>query len=94
MTFKIWETKLIANLTKNIVNLPFDGIETLVFDSDFKIGVAPGSAQMDYLRHSLNPIHKKAWNERTEPYMDDYADFLQGRFKKVTYAYHIKSIPN
>ena len=60
------------------VNLPFDGIETLMSESDFKIGVAPGSAQMDFLRQSSNPIHKKAWVERTEPYVDAYANFLEG----------------
>ena len=79
LTFKFWETRLIANLTKRVTKLPFTSIETLVIDSDYKLGTAPGSAQMDFLQHSSNPIHKLAWKERMEPNMDTYEGFLDGK---------------
>ena len=80
LTFKFWETRLIANLTKRVTKLPFTSIETLVIDSDYKLGTAPGSAQMDFLQYSSNPIHKLAWKERMEPNMDAYEGFLEGNY--------------
>ena len=69
---------LISNLSKRIVNVPFEGIESLIYGSNFKIAVLPGSAQMDFFRYTSNPAHKEAWQERIEPYMDTTIDFLQG----------------
>ena len=80
LTFRFWKARLISNLTKRVTILPFTSIETLVTDSDYKLGTAPGSAQMDFLQHSSNPIHKLAWKERMEPNMDAYEGFLEGNY--------------
>ena len=78
--FKNWEARLISNVSKRVIRFPYDSIETMMLKSDDKIGVAPGSAQMDYFRHSPDPMLKKAWDEKIEPNLDEYNDFLQGRY--------------
>ena len=59
-------------------NLPFDGIETLMLNSDYKIAIYPGTIDEDAFQHSNNPVMKKAWKERIEPYMDFYKEFFSG----------------
>ena len=81
LVFRHWKARLIANLSVRVINLPFDSIETLMLNSDFKISVAPGSAQHDYFRHSTNPMLKNVFEERIRPNMNDYKEFLQGEMK-------------
>ena len=59
-------------------NLPFDGIETLMLNSDYKIAIYPGTIDEDAFQHSNNPVMKKAWKERIEPYVDFYKEFFSG----------------
>ena len=39
-----WEAMLISYLATRVIVLPFDGISSLVENSDFKIGLSPGSS--------------------------------------------------
>ena len=78
LVFRHWKARLIANLSVRIIKLPFDSIETLMLNSDFKISVAPGSAQHDYFRYSSNLLLRNVYEERIDPNIDDYKDFLQG----------------
>ena len=59
-------------------NLPFDGIETLMLNSNYKIGIIPGTSSEDFFRYSNDPVMQKAWKERIEPYMDFYKEFFEG----------------
>ena len=78
LVFKHWKARLISNLSERIISLPYDSIETLMLKSGDRIGVAPGSAQMDFFRHSSDLTLKKAWEKTIEPNLDEYQDFLQG----------------
>ena len=67
----------------------------MMLKSDDKIGVAPGSAQMDYFRHSPDRMLKKAWDEKIEPNLDQYNDFLQGRYNigQMIFHFDLKMVP-
>ena len=80
LVFRHWKARLISNLSLRVIDLPFDSIETLMLNSDFKISVAPGSQQHDYFRHSSDPLLRKAFNERIDPNIEDYKNFLQGEY--------------
>ena len=50
-----WEAMLISYLATRVIVLPFDGISSLVENSDFKIGLSPGSS---YEARPYNCPHK------------------------------------
>ena len=67
-----WEAMIVSYLSTRIINIPFNGIPSLVTTTDFKLLTLPGSAQADSFKHSKDLFWQKAWNERMEPYLDDY----------------------
>ena len=66
----MWEAMLVSYLAATIIVLPFDSIQTLMSQSDFKVAVQPGTYQQSVFEDSLDPIWQAAWKERAEPYMD------------------------
>ena len=69
---------LISELSERRVKLPFDSIETLLSNSDYKIGVMPGYYNEEFFKTSSDPIIQRAWIERIQPYLDDYDEMIQG----------------
>ena len=78
--YRYWEATLDASLLVEKTNLPFDGIETLMLNSNYRIAVYPGTLHEDFFRHSNDPVMKKAWTERIEPYMDFYKEHFASNF--------------
>ena len=70
-----WEAMLISNLSIVVIPLPFDSIEKLLTESDFKIALNPGSSYEDAFKTSTDPIWKAVWTERIQPYLEDYRGF-------------------
>lgn len=68
------------------VNLPFDGIETLMINSDYKILVMPGTITANAFKNSKDPIWQKAWADRIEPNLDFYKEYLKAQGKLVASA--------
>lgn len=81
-----WNANLISSLTSINIKFPFDKLETLLKDTDFKIAVLPGSAHMDNFALSNRPYYMKAWKERIEPYLDEYKPY-HGNF--ITFHFKI-----
>ena len=76
--YKFWEATLDASLLVRKVNLPFDGLETLLLNSDYRVATFPDSAYTDGFKYSKVPERKKAWTERIEPNMDFYEEYYEG----------------
>ena len=74
------EAMLISELSARRSIIPFDSIETLLLNSDYKIGVMPTTYFEDFFRNSKDPIIQRAWIERVEPYLDYYDEILQGMY--------------
>ena len=72
MLFSLWKAKLISYLAQRNIILPFDGVESLMLTSDYKILLNPGTAQVDSFKYAENPLWKKAWLERIEPNIEFY----------------------
>ena len=79
LVYKVWEATLDASLLVRKVNLPFDGLETLLLNSDYRIATFPDSAYTDSFKFSKVPERKKAWSERIEPYMEFYEEYFEGK---------------
>ena len=72
-----WEAMLISNLSTRVITLPFNGLETLLTQSDFKIAVKPGTSFVDAFKHSTNPVWQSAWTNRIQPYLNDYSEYFE-----------------
>lgn len=75
VVYYYWEAMLVSYLSTRFVVLPFTNIRELVENSDYKIGLIRGSSHESYFKTSSDPIVQKAYSERIEPYLDDFAPF-------------------
>ena len=78
MLFSLWKAKLISYLAQRSIVLPFDGVESLMLNSDYKIFAWPSSAQTDSFKLSKVPIWQQAWLERMEPNQEFYKEYIEG----------------
>ena len=67
-----WEAMLISYLATRVITLPFNGIETLLAQSDFKIALNPGTSYEDSFKISTDPVWQAAWTGRIQPYLEEY----------------------
>ena len=74
--FSLWKAKLISYLARRNIALPFDGVESLMLSTDYKILLEPHTAQMDSFQLSDIPLWKQAWTERIKPNLDFYDEFI------------------
>ena len=70
-----WEAMLISYLSTRFVVLPFTNIRELVENSNYRIGLMPGSSQESYFKTSTDPFVQEAYSERIEPYLDEFDQF-------------------
>ena len=82
MFYYMWEAMLVSYLAATIIVLPFDSIQTLMSQSDFKVAVQPGTYQQSVFEDSLDPIWQAAWKERAEPYMDLYKSYYSESYNR------------
>ena len=64
---------LISYLATRKIVLPFNSVEELVKKSDYKIAIIPGTNAENVFKYSSDETWQKAWNERIEPYLQNYA---------------------
>ena len=76
--YLLWEAKLISNLSKRTIQLPFTDLASLLSNSDYKIGLMVGSSQENSFRYSEDPLFQRAWTERIEPYLQKYKNYKSG----------------
>ena len=68
---------LISYLSARTITLPFKDIEEWMLKTDSKMFVEPYSAHMDFFRYSSVPIFQRVYNERIEPNLPFFVDFLE-----------------
>ena len=72
-----WEAMLISYLSTRVIVLPFTNIKELVENSDFRIGLNPGSSYEDAFKYSTDTIWQNAYSKRIEPNLDEYRPFYE-----------------
>ena len=70
-----WEAMLVSYLSTKIIVLPFTNIQELLKNSDYRIGLIGGTSQEDYFKLSSDPFMQKAYNERIEPFLEEFKPF-------------------
>ena len=72
VTYYHWEAMLVSYLSTRITVLPFTTIGEMLKESDYRIGLMPGTIQEDFFKLSPDPMLQQAFKERIEPYLEDY----------------------
>ena len=85
--YRYWEATLTSSLFVRKTVLPFDGVETLMLNSDYKIGVVADTAQMNAFKFSRIPLWQKAWLERMEPNLYFYREYIQGLYLEFKHVH-------
>ena len=81
MLYLQWEAMLISYLAQRVTVIPFDSIPKLVADTDFKISLMPGTSFEDVFKTATDPYWQKAWNDRIEPFLEDYRPYYGNSIK-------------
>ena len=74
MIYTAWQACLISNLSKKVVELPFNNIPELLENTNFRIAVLPGSVHEDAFKYATDYHWKRAWKERIQPFLHKYID--------------------
>ena len=88
-----WEAMLVSYLATRKISLPFKNIPELVANTPFKIELIPGTSFEDAFRYSPDPDWQKAYDERIEPYLENYVglervDFMENLKNDPTASYY------
>ena len=65
-----WEAELYSHLAFKKTNLPFNNLKEFSENSKFKFAIAKGTAFVDFFRYSDDPVRKKIWKDKIEPFID------------------------
>ena len=76
--YLLWQAMLISYLSLRTIRLPFTDLTTLLSTSDYKIGLMVGSSHENTFRYTDDPLFKRAWTERIEPYLEQYKNYKSG----------------
>ena len=96
MIFWHWEAMLISYLAIRVTSLPFIGIPDLVYNTEFRIILTPGSSAEDAFKTSTDPNWQVAWTDRVQPHLEehvglssqDFADILEKDGSSALYDNH------
>ena len=66
---------LISYLSTQNMALPFKNMPELVSKSNFRVATSPGSTYAESFSASEDPIWQTIWNERMEPYLEEYRPY-------------------
>ena len=72
-----WNANLISYLSTSKTVLPFTSLETLIDSTNYRIVIIPNTAQEESFKDHELPIRQKAWDERIEPYLEQYSSWRQ-----------------
>ena len=67
------------------INFPFHDIQSLVSNTNYKIAINVGSSNENWFKQSKNEFSQKAWQERIEPFLDDFAKFNHNEIVRTLY---------
>ena len=83
-----WNANLTSILSTKPIVFPFNDLETLLSDTDFKVGIKPGTSHENAFKYATDELRQKAWHERIQPYLEKYrayAGISINKFLKVSY---------
>ena len=74
-----WNANLISYLSTHKINMPFDSLEKLLKETNYKVAVHSGTTQESNFKLSSDPIKQKIYIQRIKPSLYDF-DSYSGRY--------------
>ena len=65
-----WEGQLISHLAVQKTNFPFNNLKEFSQNTQFKLIVSKGTVYVDYFKNTDDPVRRKIWTEKLEPFFD------------------------
>ena len=82
----MWEAMLVSYLSAIRIDLPFNNMEELMTNTDYKIIVMWGSFFEDAFKFAQDPLWKRAYTERVLPTKEEYGDITSEQVQVDTIA--------
>ena len=78
-----WEVMFTTFLAIDKIDFPFQDIQTLISNTNFRIAINIDSSNENWFRFSKNPLIQRAWKERIEPYLEEFAEYGYNDFVNI-----------
>ena len=65
-----WEGQLISHLAVQKTNFPFNNLKEFSQNTKYKLIVSKGTVYVDYFKNTDDPLRRKIWTEKIEPFFD------------------------
>ena len=75
LIFYHWEAMLVSYLSSRKTIMPFSTITDMYLNTDFRLALIPATSYEDDFKYSTDPIWNKIYEERLEPYLQEYSNY-------------------
>ena len=80
LIYYLWEAMLVTYLSSRKIILPFDTIEEMYLNTNFRLALIPNTAYEDDFKYSSDPMFQKIYEERIKPHLQEYMDYPNHTF--------------
>ena len=70
-----WEAMLVSYLSTRKTVMPFNSIEELYLNTEFRIALIPSTTFEDNFKYSKDPLWSNLYKERIGPNIDEYKSY-------------------
>ena len=70
-----WEAMLVSYLSTRKTVMPFNTIEELYLNTEFRLALIPSTTYEDNFKYSKVPIWQNIYKERVLPHLQEYTDY-------------------
>ena len=75
LIYYLWEAMLVTYLSSRKTILPFNTIEEMYLNTNFRLALIPNTAYEDDFKYSSDPLFQKIYEERIKPYLQEYMEY-------------------
>ena len=75
LIFYLWEAMLVTYLSSRKTILPFNTIEEMYLNTNFRLALIPNTAYEDDFKYSTDPMFRKIYEERIKPHLKEYMEY-------------------
>ena len=75
LIYYLWEAMLVTYLSSRKTILPFNTIEEMYLNTNFRLALIPNTAYEDDFKYSTDPMFRKIYEERIKPHLKEYMEY-------------------
>ena len=75
LIFYLWEAMLVTYLSTRKTIMPFNTLEEMYLNTNFRLALIPNTAYEDAFKYSSDPMIQTIYEERIKPHLQEYLDY-------------------